>query len=486
MKTDIPSGARAPHLWEAVVSLFSLVVGISVSIVVYGLDPQVPMLLGVIVASIVALRCGFPWHVIQQGMVRGISNALPAMIILIVVGVLIGIWILAGVVPTLIYYGLKVLAPEVFLPATVVICALTALATGTSWGTTGTIGVALIGVGAGLGFPLPLVAGAVLSGAYFGDKMSPLSDTTNLAPAMAGTDLFTHIKHMSYTTGVTIALTLIIEVIIGLQYSGGVGDLERVQTILAVLDENFTINPVLLLPPLIVMAVSYKRVPAIPGITLGVLAGAICAIGLQGADYDALASVAFSGYVSESGVEDVDSLLSRGGLESMMYTISLIIVAMMFGGVMERTNQLKVIADKVLSYAKSTGSLVLSTVLTSIGANLILCDQYMAIVMGARTYAQAYRERGLAPQNLSRAVEDSATVTANLVPWNSGGAYQAATLGVATIAYAPFAFFCWLSPLVTTLYGYMGWTMTPLDREAAAESAAEAGDEEFESAPAKT
>ncbi|CZF84426.1 Na+/H+ antiporter NhaC [Grimontia marina] len=465
MKTDIPEGARAPMFWEAIVSLLSLVVGISVSIVIYGLDPQVPMLLGVVVASIVALRCGFSWKDIQSGMVNGIYNALPAMIILMIVGALIGVWILAGVVPTLIYYGLQILAPEIFLPACVIICAVTSLATGTSWGTTGTIGVALMGVGGGLGFPLPLVAGAVLSGAYFGDKMSPLSDTTNLAPAMAGTDLFTHIKHMSYTTGVSISITLVIEAVLGLKYSASGGDIEHINSILTTLDSTFFINPVLFLPLFLVLFVSYKKMPAIPGIALGVIAGAICAAGLQGADYNAIASVAFGGYTSETGIGDVDSLLSRGGLDSMMYTISLIIVAMMFGGVMERTNQLRVIADKILAAAKSTGSLVVSTVLTGIGANLILCDQYMAIVMSARSYAEAYKERGLAPENLSRAVEDSATVTANLVPWNSGGAYQAATLGVATLAYLPFNFFCWISPLVTILFGVMGWTMWKIDEQ---------------------
>lgn len=462
MKTTIPKGARAPHFWEAMISLLSLVAGISVSIVIYGLDPQIPMLLGVVVASLIALRCGFSWQNIQNGMVRGITNALPAVIILVVVGILIGVWILAGVVPTLIYYGLTVLSPSIFLPATVAICAVTSLATGTSWGTSGTIGVALMGVGAGLGFPLPLVAGAVLSGAYFGDKMSPLSDTTNMAPAMAGTDLFTHIKHMSYTTGVSISITMILEIIIGLQYSGGEGNLERINSILSVLDQNFTINPVMLLPPLVVMIVSFKKMPAIPGITMGVVAGVICAVGLQGADYKDLAQAAFGGYSADTGSADVDTLLTRGGMDSMMYTIGLVIVAMMFGGVMERTNQLKVFAHKILGMAKSTGSLIVATVLTGIGANLILCDQYMAIVMGARTYAQTYRDRGLAPENLSRAVEDSATVTANLVPWNSGGAYQAATLGVATIAYLPFNFFCWLSPLVTILFGVMGWTIWPL------------------------
>ncbi len=471
MKTDIPPGARMPRLWEACVSLFSLVIGISISIVVYGLDPQVPMLLGVIVSSVMALRCGFKWQDIQDGMVRGIANALPAMIILLVVGILIGVWILAGVVPTLIYYGLSFMSPAIFLPATLVICAITSLATGTSWGTSGTIGVAFMGIGAGLGFPLPLVAGAVLSGAYFGDKMSPLSDTTNLAPAMAGTDLFTHIKHMSYTTGVTITLTLIIEIVLGLRYSPAGGDLERIDTMLTTLSDNFTINPVLILPPLIVLFVSYRRMPAIPGITLGVLAGAVCAVGLQGANYEALASSAFGGFASDTGVEEVDSLLTRGGLESMLFTISLIIVAMMFGGVMERTSQLKVVADSILAYAKSTGSLIASTVLTCIAANLILCDQYMSIVMGARTFAPAFRDRGLAPENLSRAVEDSATVTANLVPWNSGGAFQAATLGVATIAYLPFNFFCWMSPIVTVIFGYMGWTINRIDPAPADEAA---------------
>jgi NhaC family Na+:H+ antiporter len=467
VKTTIPEGARAPHFWEAIISLLSLVVGISVSIVIYGLDPHIPMLLGVLVASVVGLKCGFSWQNIQNGMVRGITNALPATIILIIVGILIGVWILAGVVPTLIYYGLTILSPSIFLPATVIICALTSLATGTSWGTTGTIGVALMGVGAGLGFPLPLVAGAVLSGAYFGDKMSPLSDTTNMAPALAGTDLFTHIKHMSYTTSVAIGLTLIIEIVIGLQYGGGESDLERITTMLALLDENFTINIVMLLPPIVVMAVSFKKMPAIPGITLGVIAGVILAVGLQGAQFDTIANAAFSGFESATGNEDVDSLLTRGGMNSMMYTISLVIVAMMFGGVMERTNQLKTIADKVLALANSTGSLIASTALTCIGANMVLCDQYMSIVMGARSYAQAYRDRGVAPENLSRAVEDSGTVTACLIPWNSGGAYQAATLGVATIAYAPFAFFCWLSPIITILYGYMGWTITRIDPEAA-------------------
>ncbi len=469
---------RDPYLWEALISLFSLVVGIMLSIVVYGTDPHIPMLLGVLVAGLVAYRSGFSWNTIQEGMITGIANSLHAIIILIIIGILIGVWILSGVVPTLLYYGLKILSPEVFLPATVLICAITSLATGTSWGTTGTIGVALMGIGAGLGFPLPVVAGAVLSGAYFGDKMSPLSDTTNLAPAMAGTDIYTHIRHMTYTSGVAILLTLAIEVVLGLFLGGGEEDLARVQEILATLDRDFTIGPWHLIPPLLVIVCAYKKAPAIPGLVAGVASAVILGLIFEGATYPKLLDVAYSGYASNTGIEAVDSLLSKGGFTAMLYAISIVICAMMFGGIMEATNQLKVIVDRILRMATSSASLITSTVLTCLGANLVLCDQYMAIVMGGRMYAQAYRERGLHAKNLSRAVEDSATVTANLVPWNSGGVYQAATLGVATLAYLPFAFFCWLSPLVTLVFGWTGWTIHPLDETAAGE--AEAG-----AAPAK-
>jgi len=457
--------ARLPTIPEAIVSILSLVVGIGVSIYFYGLDPQIPMLLGVGVAGIIAWRCGNSYAVIQGAMVKGVSNALPAIMILLVIGMLIGIWIVSGVVPTLLYYGLKIMAPEFFLPATLLICAITSLATGTSWGTTGTIGVALMGIGAGLGFPLPVVAGAVLSGAYFGDKMSPLSDTTNLAPAMAGTDLYTHIRHMANTSGIAFGLTFVIEVVLGFKYSAANADLTQVERILTTLDANFVINPVMLIPPIVVMVVSWKKVPALPGIALGVLTAALIGFGLQGLTFEQAMNVGFSGYSSDTGFAAVDDLLSRGGMESMLYTISLVFVAMMFGGIVERGGQLKVLVAKILEKAQSTGSLVASTVLTTLAANVVLCDQYMSIVMGARTYAEAYAERGLHAKNLSRIVEDSGTVTANLIPWNSGGAYQAGVLGVATIAYVPFAFFCWLSPLVTLAFGLLNFNITRIDED---------------------
>jgi len=456
---------RDPYLWEALISILSLVFFISLAILRYGADAHVPILLGVFVAAVIGMRAGFSWKDIETGMLNGITNSLQAIVILAIIGILIGVWILSGVVPTLLYYGLKIMHPNVFLPATLIICSITSLATGSSWGTSGTIGIALIGIGDGLGFPLPLVAGAVLSGAYFGDKMSPLSDTTNMAPAMVGTDLYTHIKHMTYTTGVSYGLTLVIEIVLGFVYGGGQANLESVNQILSGIDAQFSVNPLLLLPPVIVMVLAFRKIPAVPGIVIGIIAAGILGVIFQGNTFGSLLSAAYGGYASSSGVEAVDNLLTKGGFESMMYTVSLVICAMMFGGIMEKTNQLRVVVTVILKKAQSTGSLITATILTAIGSNLILCDQYMSIVMTGKMYAQAYKDEGLAPQNLSRAIEDSATVTANLVPWNSGGAYQAATLGVPTIAYLPFNFFCWITPIVSMLYGWFNITITPLEEE---------------------
>jgi NhaC family Na+:H+ antiporter len=462
---------RDPYLWEALISILGLVLFISLAIVRYESDPHVPILIGVFVAAMIGMKAGFTWKEIETGMLDGITNSLQAIVILSIIGILIGVWISSGVVPTMLYYGLKILHPKIFLPAALIICSITSLATGTSWGTAGTIGIALIGIGQGLGFPLPLVAGAVLSGAYFGDKMSPLSDTTNMAPAMVGTDLYTHIKHMTYTTGVSYTITLIIEIVIGFFYGGGQANLEKVNQILTGIDAQFSINPLLLIPPLIIIVLAFRKIPAVPGIVIGIIAAGILGVIFQRNTFGSLLSAAYGGYTSNSGVQAVDNLLTKGGFQSMMYTVSLVICAMMFGGIMEKTNQVRVVVGVILKKAKSTGSLITATVLTAIGANLILCEQYMAIVMTSKMYAQAYKDKGLAPQNLSRAVEDSATVTANLVPWNSGGAYMTATLGVPTIAYLPFNFFCWISPIVSMLFGWFNIKITPLEEEAEAPDA---------------
>ena len=454
---------RLPSLFEAILSLMSLVLGIGVSVAMFGLHPQVPILLGVGVAGLIAWRCGYSWQAIEQSMIKGIGRSVPAIMIFILIGVMIGVWIISGVVPTMLFYGMKLLSANIFLPSALLICAVTSLATGSSWGTSGTIGVALIGIGAGLGLPLPVVAGAVISGAYFGDKMSPLSDTTNLASSMAGADLFAHIRHMFNTTGIAFGLTLVIEIALGFKYSANINNTENVTQILALLDTTFVIHPLMLLPPILLIFVSMKKVPPLPGLALGVLAAAVLGFTVQGAEFNQMVKAAFGGYKASTGVAAVDSLLSRGGIESMYYTISLVIIAMMFGGIMEHTNQLKVLVAKMLEKAVSTGSLVASTVFTTIAANIVLCEQYMSVILGARTYAAEFEKRGLHAKNLSRIVEDSGTMTANLIPWTSGGAYQAGVLGVATIAYAPFAFFCWLSPLVTLVFGFFNINMVKIE-----------------------
>jgi len=454
---------RDPYFWEALVSIAGLILFISLAILRYETDAHVPILLGVFVAALVGLRAGYSYKEIETGMLNGITNSLQAIVILAIIGILIGVWILSGVVPTLLFYGLKILHPSIFLPATVVICSITSLATGTSWGTCGTIGIALIGIGQGLGFPLPVVAGAVLSGAYFGDKMSPLSDTTNMAPAMVGTDLYTHIKHMSYTTGVSIVITLVIETALGFYYGGGEANLESVNQILTGIQSQFSVNPLLLIPPVIILFLAFKKIPAVPGIVIGIMAAGVLGVIFQSNNFGSILSAAYGGYTSNSGIEAVDNLLTKGGFSSMMYTISLVICAMMYGGIMEKTNQLRVVVNVILKKAESTGSLITATILTAIGCNMILCDQYMSIVMTGKMYAQSYKDKGLHPKNLSRAIEDSATVTANLVPWNSGGAYQAATLGVPTILYLPFNFFCWITPIVSMLFGWFNITIDKAD-----------------------
>lgn len=454
---------RLPSVWEASTSVLSLILGIGVSVGWYGLSPQIPTLLGVAVAGCIAWRCGFNWTAIEQAMVKGVTRAIPAMMIFLLIGVLIGVWIVAGVVPSLLYYGMQILSPDVFLPSTLIICAVASLATGSSWGTSGTIGLALIGVGSSLGFPLPVVAGAVISGAYFGDKMSPLSDTTNLASSMAGTDLYTHIRHMANTTGIAFALTFIIEIALGFRYASSASEQADVGELLMLLERNFVIGPLMLIPPLILIVVSFKKVPPLPGLALGIVAAAVIGMVVQGVSFDQIMEVGYSGFLSETGVASIDELLSRGGIASMSYTITIVLVAMMFGGIMEQTNQLKVLVAKLLERAVSTGSLVASTAFTTFAANLVLCEQYMSVIVGARTYAEEFKARGLHAKNLSRIVEDSGTVTAPLIPWTSGAAYQAGVLGVATFAYAPFAFFCWISPLVTLAFGFLNINITKIE-----------------------
>lgn len=454
---------RQPTLWQALLPVLFLIIFLAVNIVVYGGSPHIPLIAGSVVASGMGLLLGHRWKDIERGLVHGIQIALQACLILLVIGMLIGTWIIGGIVPSMIFYGLKILSPSIFLLATCLICALVSLATGSSWATAGTVGIALIGVGQGLDIPLPIVAGAIVSGAYFGDKLSPLSDTTNLAPAVAGADLFSHIQHMIYTTGPSLLISLVLYGLLGLRY--GQGELKRqgIDQMLMTLETSFTISPWLMLPAFLVIAMVIFRIPALPALLGGSFLGGLFALLFQDVSMAEIMSAAQNGYVSTTGVASVDQLLSRGGMESMLSTVALIMCALAFGGVMEKTGMLSAIALAILKLAKTTGSLIASTVLTSIGMNIIAPDQYLAIVVPGRMFREAYEKKRLKPKNLSRALEDGGTMSSALVPWNTCGGYMWATLGVYPLAYLPFAFLNVLNPMISIFLGYTGWTIEKED-----------------------
>ncbi len=450
----------------AIIPVIFLIVTLVYAIRFVEASPHIPLFTSAIFASIIAMVfLKIKWEEIEEGIVETIKMSLGAIIILMIIGMVIGTWILSGVVPTMIYYGLKILSPKIFLVATVLMCSIVSISTGSSWTTAGTVGIALMGVGMGLGIPSPVIGGAIISGAYFGDKMSPLSDTTNLAPAMAGAKLFDHIKHMVYTTGPSYIISIIFFLILGFKYGGSQMDASLISQINLGLQANFNLSPLLLLVPVIVIALVIMKVPAIPGLFAGAILGGIAAIIFQGATLGGVINALHYGYSADSGNVMINELLQRGGLNSMMGTISLIMCAMIFGGVMEKTGMLQALAEVILKMARSTGSLVVSTIVTAITMNIVAGDQYLAIVIPGRMFKGAYDERGLAPKNLSRALEDSATLTSPLIPWNTCGAFMITTLGLAPFTYIPFCILNLLNPLISIFYGFTGITMEKVDAE---------------------
>jgi NhaC family Na+:H+ antiporter len=466
---------KAPKVYDALIPLVFLIVLLIINIRIFGTDglsgsSQIVLILSATVAaSIAVFRLGYSWDTLQDGIVKSISSAMSSILILFLIGALAGTWLLSGIVPAMIYYGLMVLSPVIFLFAACFISGIVSTATGSSWTTVATVGVALLGIGKALGFEEGIIAGAIISGAYFGDKMSPLSDTTNLAPAMAGTDLFTHIRHMAKTTVPTMLITLILFIIIGLNYETA-GSVEDVKTISQVISSKFNINPMLFIVPAVVLVMIVKRVPALPALLTGTLLGGVFAVIFQPDIIKEVAgeqgSYSYLGFKSvmmalfgEIGVvtsnDIVNELLVTRGMGGMLNTIWLIICAMVFGGIMEESGMLKVMAEAIIRKVHRVGSLIASTAATCVFFNITTSDQYLAILVPGRMYADVYRKRGLKPENLSRTLEDSATVTSVLVPWNTCGATQASVLGVATLTYAPYCFFNIISPLMTILYGYL-------------------------------
>ena len=457
-------GRKIP-LWQTLLVMIIMLLLLYYEIMVsnHG-DPHIALVAAAVVAAIVAIANGWKWSYLEKGILAAINRSMQALLILMTVGLLIGSWVAGGVIPSMIYYGLIIMNPAIFLFAGCVLCSIISLATGTSWGTVGTIGVALIGVGMGLGINPAMTAGAVVSGAYFGDKMSPLSDTTNMAPAVAGSDLFEHIRHMIWTVAPSLIIALIVYIILGMGHAGQSIDFSTMETIMGGMREEFWISPVLLIPPVAVILMIAFKTPALPGLIGGVVLGMIF-MAVQGVPVVDWGVILNYGYESSSEIPEVYELLTRGGLQSMMWTISLVMAAMSFGGIMEASEQLKSLADALLKISKGVGSLVVITLATCVFINIVACDQYLAVILPGRMYKEAFEDRRLKNKNLSRCIEDAGTVTSPLVPWNSCGATMSSFMGVPTLAYLPYAILNWINPFVSAFYGFTGISMEKMTEE---------------------
>jgi NhaC family Na+:H+ antiporter len=453
---------RLPALWVALLPVAALVLFLAVQIRLFEGSAHLPLILASAVAALTGWRLGCSWDDIEDGIVQGISVALRAILILMVIGILIGTWISSGIVPLLIDYGLRLLSPGYFLLAACSICSVVSVATGSSWTTAGTVGVALIGVGEGLGIHAPLTAGAIVSGAYFGDKMSPLSDSTNLAPAVAGSELFEHIGYMVYTTVPALLLSLVAYAALGWSAKAGAIAGSQIVEIRAALAESFDLTPILLLAPAAVLALVALRIPPLPVLLGGALLGGLLACWVQGASLQQVLEVAQQGYRADTGSALVDELLTRGGLESMLSTVALVLCALTFGGIMERTGSLRSLAAAILKLAHSTGSLVLATVCSCIATNIVAPDQYLSIIVPGRMYRETFQRRGLHPKLLSRTLEDAGTLSSPLVPWNTCGAFMSTALMVPAAAYLPYAFLNLLTPLVAVTLAVGGFRIATL------------------------
>ncbi len=448
---------------SAIVTLVTMITAMLFTVAVLEKEPHIPLLIGTAVAILITMLHGYEFNEVEEMMYKGIRHALPAIVIIILVGLVIGSWIGSGVVATMIYYGLQLIDPRYFLAVVIILCGIVALAIGSSWSTMATVGVASMGIGISMGISPGMVAGAVICGSYFGDKMSPLSDTTNLASGLTGVNLFEHIKHMFYTTIPALVISLIAFFFIGQRFGGRNFDANNIKDILATIQDNFLITPWLLLIPIIVIALVVVKVPAIPAICVGIILGFFAQIFLQDGSITEALTALQTGYTIDSGNKLVDELFNRGGLESMFYTISLTLVAMTFGGVLEYSGMLTALIAVILKVAKSTGSLIASVIVSCIGTNLTCSEQYISIIVPSRMYINTFKDKKLHPKNLSRALEDGGTLTSVFVPWNTCGVFIASTLGVSVIEYAPFAILNYTVPIISIIFGYIGFKIIGLD-----------------------
>ncbi len=469
---------KIPSMLDSITPLIALVVMLTASVQLFGDNSsfgpnQIALMLAMGIAIIIGLKNKHTWESIEKAIVNGISISLGAILILLAVGALIGTWLLSGTVPTMVYYGLKIIDPSWFYAATCLVCGIVAMSIGSSWTTAATVGVAFIGIANGFEMSTAVTAGAVISGAYFGDKLSPLSETTNLAPAVAGTELFAHIRYMLWTTIPSISIALTLFLFIGFNHSStNTGSTESIETLTTILESTYNISVINLIPLAVLLFLAFKKMPAFPAVAVGAIIGGVWAAvfqqelilsmakeGLNGvqATLTVVWTAFFDGVVVKTGNAEIDELLSRGGMSSMLNTIWLVICALSFGAVLEHLGMLKRFVDAILKTAKSTGSLIASTVATCIGTNLITADQYMAIVMPGRMYKEEYQRRGLHPTVLSRTLEDSGTITSPLIPWNTCGAFMFGALALTSYDYIFYCFFNLINPVLAIIYGYVGY-----------------------------
>ena len=469
-------GKKIP-MWQCLLVMVVLVALIfwGVSVDTDAGEAHVSLIFAGAFAAIIAMLNGWKWSYMEQGILAAINRTMQAILILAVVGLMLGSWMAGGVVPSMMYYGIKVIAPSVFLFTACLLCSIVSLATGSSWSTAGSMGVALIGVGTALGFPAYMTAGAVVSGAYFGDKMSPLSDTTNLAPAVAGATLFDHIKHMIWTTGPSLVIALVVYLVLGFtNSSGGAADLSTIDEILGFITDNYNVSLLCLIAPLFVIVAVALKLPALPALIGGVVLG-LPFFPMQGNSLKSIPSILNYGVGVEipedasDVIAELGSLLTSDGMQGMMWTISLILCAMVFGGIVDCTGIMGSIAGALLKLARGTrGGLVTVTIISCIIVNALCSDQYLAIILPGRMYKEAFEDLRLAPKNLSRCLEDSGTITSNFIPWNTCGATMSKFLQCPQWGkggYAPFAILNWLNPLVSIFYGFTGISMVKMTEE---------------------
>ncbi len=449
------SPSTMPLGW-AVFCLAFLLGSMTCSVLWVNIPIHVNLLASISVTLGVAWYNGKSWEELSEALEYGGKICIIPTIIMMMVGVLIAAWIACGTVPMIIYWGLKLINPSLFLLTAAVICALVSVATGSSWSTAGTVGVALIGIGAGLGINPGMTAGAIISGAYLGDKMSPMSDTTNLAAAVSEGDLFDHIRSMMYTTCPSFLIALVIYGLLGLRFSVHGVNSEFVTAVMQAIEDNFVMSPLLLIPPAIVIAMAIKKFPSIPTLLIAALAAAILAFTVQGRSFGEIVKMLDSGFQISSGLPEFDALMNRGGLQSMLWTAALGILGMLYGAIMEKTGLLTGLLERIKPIISSVGGLITTVILTNVILLASTASQTLAIVVGGRMFVSEFKKKHLLPQVLSRTLEDSGTIISPLIPWSLCGVYMAGTLGVPVTDFVPYAFFCWFCPILAIIYGFTG------------------------------